>query len=414
MPVDYLSSKNKKGIAIPLVLGILLILSLLVSSFYQMVLSEKREEWRRYQKAQASFSMLSGVEYAMKRIRTTKEPWRTYGIEHASFDSSVVFAITAEQEGAFGLLKVKSHTPKDSMLFKIGYLFNSKHALTLLDPNTSVALAGNASISGDIAMHHPRVELSTHYKMRASSSAFFKGNTIGEAFSLWDSIAFYPEKTRAFLNTNRKYGKNNCLFDAKDTLNGDYYCKNIILQGDSYCDKCRLFAEKITIRGRSTLNKAFATAININLEEEALISGDILARDTLNISLENKQEGYATYILQGRKEGPVNYVGHINVSKFKGEALLLYQGDNWDATMPGVCVSLKKTVDLRGLVLVNGNIEIQGAVRGAVVASYFAFQEAGTLWRGYLRNGKITSDTTISFLIPDAFRIGGELSYEFR
>lgn len=39
MLVFYLKSENKKGIVIPLVLGILLILGFLANSFYQMVLT---------------------------------------------------------------------------------------------------------------------------------------------------------------------------------------------------------------------------------------------------------------------------------------------------------------------------------------------------------------------------------------
>ena len=69
MLVFYLKSENKKGIVIPLVLGILLILGFLANSFYQMVLTEKNEEWRRYQKTQAEFSILSGIEYTSKKIK---------------------------------------------------------------------------------------------------------------------------------------------------------------------------------------------------------------------------------------------------------------------------------------------------------------------------------------------------------
>ena len=61
MLVFYLKSENKKGIVIPLVLGILLILGFLANSFYQMVLTEKNEEWRRYHITQAEFSILSGI-----------------------------------------------------------------------------------------------------------------------------------------------------------------------------------------------------------------------------------------------------------------------------------------------------------------------------------------------------------------
>lgn len=414
MLVFYLKSENKKGIVIPLVLGILLILGFLANSFYQMVLTEKNEEWRRYQKTQAEFSILSGIEYTSKKIKQSKEPWRTSELKHASSDSAVVFSVAVEQEGSFGIAKVKSNKPEDSLVFRIGYLLKNKQAFTLLDPSASIALAGNASIDGNVAMHHPRVEKSTHYKMPATSLATFKGDTIGENNPLWDSIAFYPENTRNFINAKRNIPKNKCLFDAKDVLSGDYYCKSIVIQGDANCISCRLFAEKIIVRGRSNLKKALLTANTIQLEEEALISGEVLARDTITINLEKKQIGKTVYTLLGQKKGPVEYVGHINMIRFEGEALVLYLGDHWDSSLPGQSVSIKEAVKLRGLVIVNGNIEIQGEVRGGVVASYLGFEESGTFWRGFLKNGKIISDTSITILVPDAFRMRGELTYEYK
>lgn len=100
--------------------------------------------------------------------------------------------------------------------------------------------------------------------------------------------------------------------------------------------------------------------------------------------------------------------------RFEGEALVLYLGDHWDSSLPGQSVSIKEAVKLRGLVIVNGNIEIQGEVRGGVVASYLGFEESGTFWRGFLKNGKIISDTSITILVPDAFRMRGELTYEYK
>ena len=322
--------------------------------------------------------------------------------------------MAVEQEGAFGILKAKTPEPEDSMIFRIGYLLKNNQAFTLLDPNASIALAGNAIIEGNVAMHHPRVEKSTHYKMLASSLATFRGDTIGESNLLWDSIAFYPEKTRSFLDTKISNKKNTCLFDAKDKLNGDYYCKNIIIQGDAHCISCRLFAKKIIVRGRSVLENVLLTANTIQLEDEAMISGEVLARDTIFIDLEQKQQGKTVYTLLGQKKGPVEYVGHINMVRYDGEALVLYLGDHWDASLAGQNVTIKEAVKLRGLVIVNGNIEIQGEVRGRVVASYLGFEESGTFWRGFLKNGKVILDTSITILVPDAFRMGGELTYEYK
>ncbi len=414
MTANRLSFGNKRGIALPLTLGILFILGLLIHSFYLMVSAERYEVARRYEKAKSQFSVWSAVEYAFFHTRRQEEPWRVSDLHYASFDSSVVFSLHSEQEGAFGLLKVATPFQRDSAVFRVGYLPKNLPALTLFDPNATVALAGKAFITGNVAMRNPHVTLSYHYKMPASASAGFRGDTVGSASPVWDSIAFFPEPVREFFENLQIHQNKDCIFDARDTLKGDYSCRRFLMQGDSYCNGCRIFSESVEIRGRALFQNGFAAAHTITVSEETQISGHLIARDTLNIALDESQTGETAYAVLGRKTGPVEYTGFMNVEKFRGKALIFYLGDTWDSSLPGVSAILGDKTEIEGLVFIRGSLDLKGKVRGSVAASHFAFEDSGILWLGYLKDGQIVSDTGVSFLVPDAFRIGGELSYEYR
>lgn len=369
---------------------------------------------RRFERTKSQFSVLSALEYAFFQTRQQEEPWRASDLHYASLDSSVVFSLNSEQEGAFGLLKVTTPFQRDSAVFRVGYLPGNLPALTLLDPNATVALAGDASITGNVAMRNPQINLSYHYKMPASALAEFWGDTIGETAPIWDSIAVFPEPSRKFFESMQTYPDKDCIFDARDTLNGDYFCRNFLMQGDSYCNGCRVFSESMEIRGRAFFKNGFAVAHLITVSEESQISGHIMARDTLNVVLEEPQTGEMVYAVLGRKTGPVEYAGLMNVEKFRGKALILYLGDEWDSSLPGISAILGDKTEIEGFVFIHGSLDLKGKVRGSVAASHFAFEDSGILWLGYLKDGQIVSDTGVSFLVPDGFRMGGELSYEYR
>ena len=57
-------------------------------------------------------------------------------------------------------------------------------------------------------------------------------------------------------------------------------------------------------------------------------------------------------------------------------------------------------------------VDFSGKLTGQMIAYHLGFYEGETLWRGFFRNGKIKSDTTVHTFLPDIIYLGGEASYE--
>ena len=74
-----------------------------------MVKNERMESFRRFSDAQATLELESGVNYAFYRMQNEHKPWRTDSLLHTSNDSSVHFALSQMQDGAFASLKVFNH-----------------------------------------------------------------------------------------------------------------------------------------------------------------------------------------------------------------------------------------------------------------------------------------------------------------
>lgn len=383
-----------------------------------MVASERREAARRYTKSQAELSALSALEFAVHRMQGVRTPWRTKEIEHQAIVPSVSYTLVAEQHGAFSLLKANGFsTLGDDTLSKMlqaraGYRIKGLPALTLLDPNASVALAGQAVLHGEVALQRGKVERSSHYKMPAGPSAQFTGELLDEAWPLWDSIAFFSGETSAWLEENLRSGSKKCVWDARDTIRGKQICRTATLRGDAFCDSCCLFADSIRITGNASLRQALLGARSLQMEGKGQADGQFLAMDSLAVDLETKQGGVAVFLVNGRKKGPAEYAGSLAMQRYTGKALVLFQGENWDASLPGVPVVIGDKVSMQGLVLAHGTLDLKGKVLGSVLAWNLAFEEGGTLWQGYLKDAALRQDTTMATLVPDSWFLGGKAAYE--
>lgn len=413
-----MNCKNRRGAVLLLALAVLLVLGVLGGSFYGMVASERAEAARRHAKSQAELSAYSALEFALHQMRNARKPWRSDLITHIAAQQSLQFELTSRQQGAYALLAVKgiaawgtSFTAKEFQT-RAGYLVHGLPSVTLLDPNASVSLAGKAIVEGDVALQRGRVERSTHYKMPAGPSARFTGSVHDESWAIWDSIAFYPDQTSSWLENNINSGGKNCIWDARDTLRGEHHCLTALLRGDSHCDSCQLFADSIRITGNASLHQALLGARFLRVEGKGQVDGQFLAMDTLEVDLQTQQSGNALFLVNGRKTGPSDYAGSLVIQRYHGKALVLFQGENWDASLPGIPVLIGERATLQGLILAHGNLDMKGTVLGAIVAWNLAFEESGTLWQGYLKDAAVREDTAAAYLVPDSWFLGGEATYE--
>ena len=283
--------------------------------------------------------------------------------------------------------------------------------MTLLASQANISLVGNARIDGGTALMSGTVSYSSHYKMRAEKDAFYDTVYVGDSLPYFDTLKFYPEISRK--QFTEMFQKERCVFDGTDVVPTELSCRMVIMQGDSRCNRCKIIADKIFLRERSSFTKANIIARTISIKDSVLLSGTFFAQDSLEVSVKRKQENTINLAVQGRKTGDVDYTGSIMISDLKADkALVLFMGDNWDETTKGIPITITENVEIKGSVISRGMVDFRGKLTGQMIAYYLGFYEGETLWRGFFRNGQIKGDTTIHPFLPDIVYLGGEASYE--
>lgn len=402
---------SKRGYTLPLTIVILLIIGFLSFSFYDMVKRERMESFRRYGSAYASLEFESAANYAFYRMATAKEPWRTDSLRHSSKDGKIQFIIRQVQDGAFARLTVCNRDSSKTFSSVTGYIPKARPALVVTAPQTSVALVGDARVEGGTALKSGRINYSTNYKNRASKDAFYDTAFVGDTLPYFDTLKYYPELSRKSFDTT--FNRQSCIFDGTDALPEELRCATVVMQGDSRCNECRISADRIFIRGRSSLTKANVIARTISFKDSATAGGFFLARDSMEIDLKLEQKSKVWFSVQGQRKTETEYVGKLSVQKLKAtNAALLFLGDNWDETQKGIPVEITDKVDVTGTLVANGVVDFRGKLKGHMTVSNFSFYEGETLWRGFLKNGQIKGDTAVHILLPDIIHFGGDPSYE--
>lgn len=406
-----IATGNKRGYTLPLTIAILVVIGFLASSFYTMVKNERIESFKRFSDAQATLELESGVNYAFYRMQSERKPWRTDSLQHISKDGSIRFSLSQKQDGAFASLNIFNHDSSRHFNAHTGFIPANRPALTLLAAQANASLVGNARIEGGTALRNGTISYSSHYKMRAEKEAFFDTVYVGDSLKYFDTLSFFPELSREqFAKT---FNKDRCVFDGTDAVPENLNCRVVTMQGDSRCDHCKIIADKIFIRDRARTLKANIIARTITLKDSVLLSGTFFAQDSLEASLKRKQENAINLIVQGRKTGDIEYTGTLTVDKLSADkVLILFMGDNWDETTKGIPVTIGEDVEIRGNIISRGMVDFSGKLTGQMIAYHLGFYEGETLWRGFFRNGKIKSDTTVHTFLPDIIYLGGEASYE--
>jgi len=404
----------KDGVALPLALALILVLGLLAASVFEMLYSERMESLRQARRVQSELSAESGLSYALYRFASEDEPWRTSELRHFAVDSAVAFRVSSVQDGPFANV-ISENIGKDSGLVRIvarvGSYPDTLPALVLLDPEASLLLAGSAKIEGDVALKKGSIGYSTHYKMPASKDASFAGKALTMTDAFWGGISFHSDLTRdEFQNLPET---DRCVFDGRDTLPSLLECSEVVIRGDAFCRNCEIRSRQLSVSERASLNEVKVFADTASLSGDASISGTIFSRDTLYVDLKKEQTNEIRLFVQGRKTGDASYNGRLEVQRLKSEfATLAFFGDNWDATMPGISVYISEDCNIRGALFVHGVVDIRGKFRGHALIWNFAFEESGTRWNGFFKDGSIALDTASRELIPDIFHFGGTFGYE--
>ncbi|WP_173383907.1 hypothetical protein [Fibrobacter succinogenes] len=411
MTAERWNLRRNHGYTLPLAMVILLIAGNIGLAIFAMIKSERIESFHRYEKSQAELDIESALDYALAKIQSSKEPWRTDSLAYQSTDGNIRFSLLHKQSGAYALLDIFS---KDSLLQSSvysGFVQPNLPAVTVLSRNITLALAQGSKIKGGVAIRSGQVNYSSHYKMMADKSTSYDTTYSEKDFTLFDSLQYFPQNTRNQFDS--VFTKNLCEFDAKDKLPNELACRKVVVQGDAQCDRCSIKAESIKIIGNSIFKKASIKARTAELGENATISGVVFVQDTLSVNLRKEQELPLKLILQGRKTGAVEYTGTMDIEKLRAKkALLMFVGDNWDETMPKIPVRISDKCNIVGTLVSKGTVDFQGTLKGSAIVWDFGFDEGGTRWRNFLRKASFERDSTAITFLPDIFHMGGEASYE--
>lgn len=402
--------RARSGFTLPLTIVIITVIGFLVSAFYTMVKSERMESARRFKDSQSLLEFESGINYAFYRMQNEHKPWRTDSLMHASASGNILFSLSQVQDGAFARTRV--YNRDSSRIFNVHSGFNAppRPALTLLASQADLALAGNARIKGGVATRNGTLTYSNHYKMPAGKQAFFDTLFTGDTLACFDTLKFYPELSRK--QFAERFETENCTFDGSESLSGSISCKTVVFQGESRCRSCRISSDRIFVRGNAVFENANVISRAIFLKESPQLSGTFFAQDTLEASLDKPQNHPLRFIVQGRKTGETQYSGKLNIRKLTANDMLVaFMGDNWDATFLGAPLDIADSVKIRGTVVSRGTVSFSGELEGQMIAYHLGFYEKDEFWRGFLKDGKITGDTTVHTLIPDIIYLGGEASY---
>ena len=399
------------GFTLPLAIVILAVMGNIALVIFTMVKAERVESFRRYTKCQAELNIESGLDFAFARIQSASQPWRTEGLQYNSPDSSVSFSLSHVQNGVYSRLQVFSNDSAVSTVARPGFRQPALPALTFISSKATLAISRDASVKGGISIAEGNVNYSTHYRMMANKNSYYDTAYTDIKPAISDSLKFFPELSRNQFDS--LYKKDLCEFDAKDVLPQELSCRNVIVQGDALCDKCSIRANKVRIRGNAIFKGADIRAISISATGNADVSGVLFARDSIFVDLDRTQEHPLRIALQGRKSGPAEYTGRMDIERISAKnILLLFIGDNWEETLHGIPIRISEKCDLTGLVVSIGSLDLRGHIRGSVITRNLVFEEDGTLWRNFLRETNIERDSTIDILLPDILHLGGTATYE--
>lgn len=407
------------GFTLPLALVILAVMGNIALVIFSMVKSERVESFKRYTKIQAELNIESGIDFALNKMETESSPWRTDSLHYISPDSSVTFTLSHFQDGIYSKLSI---VPGDSSqktatgiaspwIARAGFRRPPLPAIIVLSRRSNFAIAQGTRIKGGIAVAEGSVSYSMHYLMMADRETYYDTVFTDTNFTLFDSLRYFPELSRNQFDS--LYKKDLCEFDARDEIPQTLSCRNVIVQGDAHCEKCSIRAEKIRIRGNSVFKEADIRANKISATEYAELSGTFFARDSVFVELERTQDAPLTIALQGRKSGPFEYSGSLDLEKLSaGNVQLLFIGDNWEESLPGIPVRISEKSNLKGIVVSMGTTDFQGHLKGTLVTYNFGFIEGGTHWKNFVRHAKIENDSTASYFLPDMLHLGGLATYE--
>lgn len=406
------SDSKRQGITLYLSLAILSIMGLLALTLYGMVQAERTESGQRFKNNQDELLFTSATNYAFYRMKSEPKPWRTAELQYHTQEPTLTYNLNHLQNGAFAQLSIFNQDSTRHITKHTGYLIPKLPALTLLDPSTSVSLAGNAVISGGVALKNGTVSYSTSYPLGASKKARFDHILQSSSFTYFDSIAFYPLETRE--SFGQDFAQERCVFEGLAKIPAEVNCKTVVLRDDASCLHCKITADRLFVSHRVNLQRANVQARSIFLEDSAKVSGVYFALDTLLVSLDYEQKEVLWLVLQGKKTGPSTYIGTLKLNKLVASQILVaFLGDNWNSTFKNAPVSVAPSVNITGAILAHGSLDFRGQINGNVVAWSLVYEQDSTAWQGFLKDGKIIFSDDYKVVIPDVIKIGSEAAIAF-
>jgi len=403
---------SKRGAVLATTLIILFVLLLFSAVALRINNQLQLREHQRVNQTQAELMVYTGKSYLISRLQDDLEAGQNFWIPleysaHPSQNHNLSFKIFSKQLGPWidywiqGRYltgkKMNQHYKSYRLVQNLGEI----PALTLLSPSASVSLAGNAKIIGDVAVKNGNVGKSYRYDLMSGPAAKHQGNILDStARDLWEKIA--PE----FAMTSQWVREHLSQLDGQVLMDGDtckykmIFGRTIEIRGNSVLENCLVLGENIVIKQE----QAFFESVIIGTKDLTVDvdSGNQMPSEELDAIVQTSSStssGEAkipsVFYLEAKDENAM-----MTIKAYPDVAVFSVNGEEEQ----GYHMKTGEDSRLSGLLLTNGQVQLQGEIHGAVIASNLRLQkneaQHGTTWQGFLWDATITKDSLMLKHIP--------------
>ena len=422
--------KGQRGAALAYVIALVAVLSILVGYTWRSIRFNNELVSNLTSETEARMLSLSGIDYALSKIgySVTKQNlnYSTEGLNYHVEGDHLTFNLEVHSKGLFARATStgKTFLPKNGKAVTTYSLLGEEldigklPALTLLNHEGNLVLAGTAEVTGPILLWRGDVRKATDYNVRWSGTVAHTGRVLDSTSKIWNQLIPNFEraeewmKNQSIIFSTRDF-KNDFDYDSSkvknlflpdsgllvDTVisNTRIFSKNKLRIGTgAVLSNCKLIAANVFVTPGSTLRNCIVYADrNLSVTGGELSGGQYLASDSLFFSNNTPIQHFPVFYVEGRtiKSGhpDSSLIGSMILEKASGEAIFFGAFLNKPNFDQEIRVNVKSTVNLTGLIYANSYAKMEGNLQGSFICQNLKFEYKGTIWVGHLKDAHLKS-----------------------
>ncbi len=414
-------NNSKRGAVLPIVIVLMAVFALLLANQYgqrsKLALLVNKEQ--AYQQA----NLMLEVAINKSRLKFSSNP-------RASFDSlktlvrpdgdSLFYQLNSSFKGIWSYLEAGGYSYtglrrwEASFKYQLSQKLDSLPAIVITgNHSNSLTLGKDVSIQGQILTYDGTAKLSTLSCCAAvgtSTKSILPKNKLNQAHPHWAQLTnFNFTQQEAYLIT--QLSELDSATEGSQFIENNPHDKTIIQSNDLIVDgfnqlrNVTIIAPRIIVTDEANLKNCILIAKTIKLSGQAQIGGEVLARDTLLIDLEEKQLQTSSFYHYGSYS---NQAPQFRVTSFNGPGSFFYGGKNGSPTQLTSHVLFETDTFINGLILIRGTTEFRGALQGSLITHKVASGDN----RNVLNECSISSTPNRRFKVPTILSKNILVSYD--